>query len=175
MKTFFSKFSVIALFAIVAVSACKDDDDDKGGMKACQNGAFTANINGQSTSATSFNNTLLKGNSGGSAGKRMDIRATDGSGRQLIITISDLSSGSSGDGVSTDPYIPFDDITTGTENSFMFTIIENNVSYTYIDGALDVTSCDASSKQVSGTFSFSDEDLQVTNGTFTNMCYTILQ
>ena len=105
----------------------------------------------------------------------MDIRATDAEGRQLIITVSDQTSGTNGDGVSTDPYIPFEDVTTGTENTFFFTIIEDGVSYSFSDGNLDIMSCDASGKKVSGTFSFSDDDFQVTNGTFTSMCYTVLQ
>ena len=37
---------------------------------------------------SSFNNTLLKG---GAAGKRMDIRATDSKGREVIITLTDNS------------------------------------------------------------------------------------
>jgi hypothetical protein len=132
-------------------------------------------VNDELATGSSFNNTLLKASTGGTAVKRMDIRATDAEGRQLIITISDQTTGTNGDGVSTDLYIPFDDVTTGTENTFFFTIIENGISYPFIDGSLDITSCDASGKKVSGTFSFSDDDFQVTNGSFTNMCYTVLQ
>ena len=71
-------------------------------------------------------------------------------------------------------YIPFSE-PTGTENNFLFTIIEDDLTYTFIDGTFDIVSSDANSKQVSGTFSFSDGDFQVMNGTFTNMCYRVLQ
>lgn len=166
MKKFKTKPSVLMLFVMVGLGACKDDDSEP-----CQNGTFEMTVNGEHVMASSFNNTLLKGNSAGADGKRMDIRATDAEGRQLIITLTDLSTGTSGDGISTDEYIPFDEVTTGTENVFMFTIIEDDVSYSFIDGNLDITSCDANAKQVSGTFSFSDEDFEVINGSFTNMCY----
>ena len=163
---------VSALSVMVSLSACKNDDPKP---ESCENGAFKATVNGSNATGSSFNNTLVKASSGAVAVKRMDIRATDAEGRQLIITLSDQTSGTNGDGVSTDPYIPFDDVTTGTENTFFFTIIEDGISYPFADGSLDITSCDANSKKISGTFSFSDDDFQVTNGSFTNMCYTVLQ
>jgi len=154
---------------MVSLSACKNDDPKP---ESCENGTFKATVNGTAATGSSFNNTLVKANG---AGKRMDIRATDAEGRQLIISFNDQTTGTNGDNVSTDPYIPFEDVTTGTENTFFFTIIDDGISYSFIDGSLYITSCDASSKKISGTFSFSDDDFQVTNGSFTNMCYTVLQ
>jgi hypothetical protein len=172
MKNLRKMLGVSALSVMVSLSACKKDDPKP---EACENGTFKATVNGTTATGSSFNNTLVKAKAGATSAKRMDIRATDAEGRQLIITISDQTAGTNGDGVSTDPYIPFEDVTTGTENTFFFTIIEDGVSYLFSDGNLDITSCDASAKKVSGTFSFSDEDFQVTNGSFTNMCYTVLQ
>lgn len=169
MKKSMKMLSVFALFAVASFFACNDDSETK-----CESGAFAMTINSETITDVSFNNTLFKGNSGGSDGKRMDIRATDSEGRQLIITFTDLSTGTSGNGVSTDAYIPFDDITTGTENVFFFTIIDGMDTYTFFDGTLDITSCDADAKKVSGTFSFSDGDFEVTNGSFTDVCYSVI-
>jgi hypothetical protein len=169
MKKFVTKLSVFALFIVLGLNACKDDDSE-----SCQNGSFGMTINGVDATGSSYNNTLVKGNSAGSDGKRMDIRVTDSDGRELIITFTDLSTGTNGDGVSTGEYISFDEISTGTENVFFFTLTVDGVSYPFTDGELDITSCDANAKQVSGTFSFSDADFSVTNGTFTNMCYRVI-
>lgn len=170
MKKFVTKVSVLALFVAVGLTACKDDD----AKASCQSGTFEMTVNGDVVTPKSFNNTLVKGNSGGTDAKRMDIRATDANGRQLIITFNDLSTGTVGDGVSTGEYIPFAELETGTENLFLFTIIDGNVSYSFIEGNLDITSCDAEAKQISGTFSFANEDFEVTSGSFTNMCYTVM-
>jgi len=170
MKNLSKILGLFALVALTGLGACKDDDSDK-----CQNGTFELTINGDATTGKNFNNTLVIGNSAGTDGKRMDIRATDTQGRTLIITLTDNSSGASGNGVSTDEYIPISEVTTGTENVFLFTIIENDMSYPFIEGTLDITSCDANAKQVSGTFSFADGDFEVTNGSFTNMCYRIVK
>jgi len=172
MKNLRKLLGVSVLSVMVILSACKKDDPKP---ESCENGTLKATVNGTTATGSSFNNTLVKANAGATSVKRMDVRATDAEGRQLIITISDQTTGTNGDGLSTDPYIPFEDVTTGTENTFFFTIIEDGVSYSFSDGNLDITSCDASSKKVSGTFSFSDDDFQVTNGSFTNMCYTVLQ
>src|SRR5687767_204453 len=83
MKKIMRMLSTFALLAVVSLSACKDDPEPE----TCQNGTFEATVNGGLASGSSFDNTLLKG--GGA--KRMDIRATDANGRQLIISISDQS------------------------------------------------------------------------------------
>ena len=163
-------FSVlVALRLAVIFSACKDDDE----TPKCDNGTFQMTLNGEQVEGVSYNNTLLKGSSVGSDGKRMDIRATDHVGRQVIITFTDLS-GSNGNCVVLGEYTAFDDVTTGTENVFMLTIIEDGVSEMLTAGEFEVTSCDADARKVSGTFSFSFADTEVTDGSFTNMCYTIL-
>lgn len=172
MKKLMKMLGVSALCAIVSLSACSDDSGD-----SCQNGAFQMTVNGDVVAGSSFNNTLLKATSMGTPGKRMDLRVTDAEGRQLIISFSDLSTGTSGNGVSiADDYVPFDDVITGTENVFFFTLIDTDGStYMFTDGTLDITACDAGAKQVSGTFSFSDPDFDVTNGSFTDMCYHIVK
>ena len=157
----------MVLFVLVPFFACKKDDPDPA---PCSGGDLEMTLNSEQVTAISFNNTLLMG---GSTGRRMDIRATDADGRQLTITFTDLFT-NSGNCVSTNEYIPFDDITTGTENTFLFTITQDGVSESFIDGSLDITSCDANARKVSGTFSFSFGDTDVTNGTFTDVCYTII-
>lgn len=170
MKKFALKLSILALFSLTLLNACKDDDD----TSSCDNGTYELMINGEEMSTNSFNNTLVKGNDGALAGKRMDIRTKDSEGRELIITISDVSTGASGNGISTDEYISFDEITSAGENSFFFTIIDDNISYPFAEGNLDITACDATKKQVSGTFSFEGEGYEV-SGTFTDMCYRIIK
>ena len=169
MKNLIKTLSILMLLALVGLDACKKDDP-KPAVTTCD-GTLSATMNSALFTGATFNNTLLKS----SGAKRMDIRATDSKGRQVIITFNDLSSGTTGNGVSTDAYIPVDDISTGTENTFFFTIIDNSVSDIITSGSLDITSCNADTKKVSGTFSFSDGDYVVTAGTFTNLCYTIIQ
>ena len=159
---------MIAVCAI-ALSCDKDDPD----AEACEGGVFEMAFNGEHVVSSTFNNTLIQGTSAGSAGKRMDVRATDADGRQLIITFTDLST-AGGNCVSTDEYISFDDITTGTENTFMFTVMENGVSESFTDGTLDITSCDADARKISGTFSFSFGDTEVSDGSFKDLCYKVL-
>ena len=163
--------SGFALMLIAFLSGCSDGDDS-----SCENGSFQMNVNGSTITATSFNNTLLKGAGAGIDGKRMDIRATDSEGRELIITFTDLSSGSNGNCMTTsDAYVPFDEVFTGEENAFFFTFIEDGISYSIITGTLHITACDDSAKRISGTFSFSSDEYVVTNGTFTDMCYRIVK
>jgi hypothetical protein len=166
-----TKIAIVALALAVGTNGCSNDDEQQN----CENGAFSLLLNGESVTALGVNNTMLKGSSSGAAGKRIDIRATDAEGRQYIVTFTDLTNGTSGNCVTTDDYIPFSEVTTGTENVFMFTVIENGVSDHYEDGFLDVTNCDESKRQVSGTFSFGDSEYNVSNGAFTNMCYDIIQ
>jgi hypothetical protein len=158
--------------ALIIVVSCKKDDPEPAN---CENGQFQMIRNGETVTGVSFNNTLIKANSGGVPGKRMDIRATDATGTQVIITFNDLSSGTSGDGVSTDDYVSFDDLSSASENTFFFTIIENGIGAPFTDGELDITACDPDKKIVSGTFSFSFGEDIVTNGSFTNMCYSVTQ
>jgi major membrane immunogen (membrane-anchored lipoprotein) len=170
MKMFASKLSAFALVALVVLNGCKDDDDDS---NSCKNGAFEMTFNNEEVTGDNFNNTLLKAGDGASATKRMDIRVNDSEGRELIITISDPSNGTSGNGISTDEYTPFDDIVSADEKTFFFTLTIDNVSSSYTDGILDITSCDASARQVSGTFAFGDDEYTV-SGSFTDMCYWIM-
>ena len=172
MKKVVKLLCVFALAITVGLTSCSDDGGDS---KSCENGTFDMTLDGVHFTGKSFNNTLLKATDGGTPGKRVDIRATDASGLQVIITFTDLTTGTTGDGVSTDEYISFEEVMTGDENVFLFTIIDGQESYFFTEGSLDITSCDAANKQVSGTFSFTDGDIEVTNGSFTNMCYTILQ
>jgi hypothetical protein len=144
----------------VFLFSCDKEDDSSG--ESCENGTFTMTLNEVNVVTSSFNNTLLKSESAGKEGKRMDIRATDESGRQLIITFTDLSTGKNGNGVSTDEYVPFVEVVTGEENTFFFTFIEaNGISYYVIDGIFDITGCNADAKTISGTFSFTGGDYEL--------------
>jgi len=156
---------IVCATLMLALVACDDGDSTS---TACEGATMEATINGSDFTNFKFNNTLLKVE----GTKRMDIRATDSNGRQLIITLSDQT-GSAGNGITTDEYIAFADITTGTENTFFFTIIQGSVSYSFIEGSLDITSCDAEGKRVSGTFSFEGDEFEVTAGSFDNLCYKV--
>lgn len=171
MKNFKTFLSVATLSVIVCLSACKKDDPEV----KCESGIFTMTLNGATFTATSFNNTLLRITSAGVDGKRMDIRATNDSGQQLIISFTDLSTGKNGTCMSTAAYIPIDEVMTGQGNTYLFTFIDaSGVSYPIITGNLDITSCNADATQISGTFSFNEFDFDVKNGSFTNMCYKVL-
>lgn len=170
MKKIATKLSMFALAGMVVIGACKDDDSD-----SCDNGSFEMTLNGDPVSGKSFNNTLLKWNDAGEAGKRMDIRATDDQGREVIITFTDNTTGSDGNGVTTeDVYVSMDDTMSPDDNTAFASIYSGDDQlYLLYDGELDITACDASKKQVSGTFSFNDGENEI-SGTFTNMCYRIM-
>ena len=159
------------LSAMISLPACKNDDPIPE-PPPCENGVFESTINGSVSTGTSFDNTLEKVR--GSHAKRMDIRATDAQGRKVIVTFIDYSTGREGDGMSTDEYNPYAE-TMGIGNTCFFNLTEDGITYYIITGTLDITSCDANAKKISGTFSFSDGDQIVTNGSFTDMCYRIIK
>lgn len=171
MKKFFRALSVFTLAALVSLSACKDDDSE-----SCDNGTFEMTFNGETFTGKNFNNTLVISEDAGFAGKRMDIRATDDQGNQFLITFNDMTTGKEGNGVTTeDVYVSFSDLSSQTDNVFFFTLIDTNeISSSYLEGTLHITSCDANKKQVSGTFTIDDGETEAT-GSFTNMCYRIIR
>ena len=169
MEKFLKALGVFTLVVLVNLTACKDDDD------SCENGTFEMSINGNPFTAKDFDNTMAAGESLGFDGKRIDIRATDAQGRQLILTLFDMTSGSEGPCVTTsDVYIPMDDMTNGFQNIFFFTLTDDGVVDGFNEGTLRITSCDSKKKRISGEFTLANDDT-AGSGSFTNMCYRILE
>lgn len=151
---------------------------------ACTTGSMTANLNGTAFTAASFQNTLFRGTANGVDAKRFDLRATNSAGKTLIISISDYRDGKVGEGMRTGTY--FLDATENLCNSNQSACVGVLVTYDgaiYLPvgtGSVSVTSCDATNHTITGTISGSVEDYSgntftISNTTFTNCCYSLVQ
>jgi len=173
------KLVVIAILSAFVLTSCNKDKETE--ENAPLQGSFSCKIDGELFTATSFNNTVI----GDATGKRLDIRATDASGKQVIVTINDLDVIGTdfshvGDSVFVDIYenSPLGLATLGTiitDDSFVMSM--------GLDGGKEagfaiLTSSDLSSKKISGKFEFllddfkNDKTISVTEGTFTDVVYT---
>lgn len=179
MRSVATFFTSISITLLCFLSSCdKDDPDTCSGQ-----GSFSVKINGTDWVATHFNNTLVVASVGGDGGKRMDIRAIDKDSNTLYLSFTDLTTGDVGDCVAPDAeYTAFDDVVTGDENVYSVTYIDSNdvTQAILIEGTLDITDCNETTKTVSGTFTFSGTDNNAdpfagTGGVFTDVCYKVLR
>lgn len=173
MKTWRKTLSASALMLIVVMSGCKKDDPEP---DACKDAKFEMVLEGETFTAVSFQNTLIKLATDAYSGKRMDIRASDASGKMIIITFNDLSTGTEGNGVSTDDYISADEVDSPEESDHVFfgTLMQNNsIINAFVEGTFDLTACDADRQTISGNFTFTDGEVTVASGSFTDLCYTV--
>ena len=141
---------------------------------------MTCKINGTTFTASSFYNTMI----GGSTAKRLDVRGTDASGDQLIITINDVTSINStfshlNDTVFVDNFenSPFTIMSIGTFISGSSTYQSMGIGEGKSKGYVIITSLDISNKTASGKFEFvlensSEQTMNVTEGVFSNVSYT---
>lgn len=175
MKTkLLSKLMAAAVFIAFAFTSCVEEEDG-----AASSASFTCKIDGETFVATSFENTLI----GDESGKRLDIRGTDASGRQLHVAVSDNEPlGTAFSQVGNKIYIdgfqntPSTIRTLGTlifpDDSFAMTIGDGKEA-----GYAIVTSFEPSNRKVSGGFEFfvknllTEEMYHVTEGKFENMTF----
>lgn len=160
------------ILSLSIFSSCNKDEEEP-----CTNGSFTVTIDGILWTGATFNNSMIKGEDAGTETKRMDIRVAATDGSSIILTFTDLTTGVTGNCVSsTATYTPFANIATGLENVFFFSLmdVDGNPDVAY-DGTLTITSCDEEKKMVSGTFTFTGftSGTKGINGVFTNMCYKL--
>ena len=175
-KSLFRLSTIAVLTAIVCIS-CKKEDGNNGTNPS--SGNLTCKIDGVTFTASTFANTLI----GDPTGKRLDIRGTNAAGEQLIITVNDVDPlGTNfshlGDTVYVDPFenSPMNLMTLGTllypDNTFIMTIGDGKKS-----GYSIITSCNLSTKKVSGVFEFmlidfqTDDTTYVTEGKYNNLSF----
>lgn len=172
---------------LLFANSCKKDDNDNSG---CSGSSFSATIDGTAFNATSFNNTLLVGEDQitgtGVEGIRLDVRATDANGKQLIISVTNLENGVAIECVKEEIY--YEEATdnycgnNGCEGIIITLMDGNTASVTSFsgDGIITITNCDEAGKNVSGTFSaeltnFSTGDPVEVSGSFNNQCFAIIK
>ncbi len=114
-----SKGIICLLLLTVVFAGCKKDDDTSG----CNSGTMSYKYDGRTVTATSFQNTLFKGQDnsiGGISAKRLDIRGTAANGEQLVLSLSDFRDGVDGNDFRLGKYyLPYNQIeyaTCGTQN-----------------------------------------------------------
>lgn len=183
MKTF---LVLMSFFAITAMSSCEQDDNDDA-TPGCSNGSFTATVNGTAFTGSTYNNTLVRLTDNGTKAKRLDIRATAADGKKILLTVTNLEGAATGKCLKADTYYldPLQNYTDGTNyegilGTYMTsasTTAGQTLPYPGKPGSITITSCNESTQQVSGTFSFTADQYgnppsYVISGSFTNMCYT---
>lgn len=181
-------FLLLMSFILFVTYSCKKKDDTP--ADACSTaGTFTCKIDGVLFTGKTYTNTLLVGTSGGVDTKRLDIRATDASGKQIIVSVTEQRDGLVGDGFPT-TYNDYNlDVSlnycnsSGTGCNAALLTIGSVISSPVSDsGPVRVTACDITNKKISGTFSgtitpfgSSSPMHTVTEGVFTNVCYTVIR
>lgn len=188
-----TKLSFWLLLGFITFISCKKDKEvSPSNSNPITTATMDFKINGINYSATSYNNTLISASQGGQSGKRLDIRGSFDSGKTLILTVSNWDwQNPPANGIVVKKY---DTQLMGTN-----TVCQDISGNTYCDGALgtymfqssfhmtvsdtivgyiQISSCDATNKKVSGNFSFITSDLSETlfdtiQGTFTNQVYTV--
>jgi len=180
LKSLLNLLAIATLATVVFISCSKDDEIDN--IEEPDAESLTCKIDGATFTASTFHSTLI----GDDTGKRLDIRGTDESGKQLIITINDIDPlGTNfshlGDTVYVDIFenTPQNIMTLGTyrpsAGSFLMTTGDGKEA-----GYSILTSCDLVNNKISGVFEFqlidfeTDEIIYVTEGMFSNLTFSEL-
>ena len=185
MKTLTRTLTMLLALVIVAgASSCKKEED--GGTGNCNNGTFTATVNGTAFTGSTYQNTLVRTTQSGTKVKRLDIRATAADGKVVILTVTNLEGAANGKCMKVDTY--YNDPTQNYSNSAGYegiigtymlnstTVAGQTMPVPGSQGSITISSCDETNAQVSGTFNFTTSTLgggsaYTITGTFTNMCY----
>lgn len=183
-------FFISMIIVFTGLISCKKNNTTTN-TETCTGASASCKFDGATLTASALNNTLIKDRydaASGGAAKRLDIRIGDGT-KIIILTLSDHRDGITGDGVRLDTwYTNFDDwvcdanniclgaLITVTNSTSTQVLYSSNADY---DGEVKITSVDAANKKISGTFSgtvgdfLTEETVEITNGIFTNACYSI--
>lgn len=185
------KILPIALLVLsVVFTACSSDDNNNKDPES----SFSATINGKEWKPTKINMVTLIKVPG--SGQRFDINVQDDS---ILLALACESESTTNDAMPLKQYNFFEDPTDTQVSNALFLntyLYANGNSLTEhfpVSGKITITSMDASKKTVSGTFSFRNEKSQdegakikvttnptpavveVTNGVFTNLSYTVIK
>lgn len=168
------QLSAVAILTAFLFTSCSEEEEPEANI-----GTLTCKIGGETFTAVSFENTLV----GDDTGKRFDVRATDASGKTLIVTINDDEPyGTNFSHIGEKVYVdflkntPINLATIGTlihvDQTFFMTSWDGEET-----GYSLISSSDLSSKRVSGVFEFelvnpfNNEIIPVTEGKYTNVTY----
>ncbi|PKP21494.1 MAG: hypothetical protein CVU05_06640 [Bacteroidetes bacterium HGW-Bacteroidetes-21] len=187
------KLALLLMVGAFSFISCNHDDETTPTPTSPTSSTATLNftINGTSYSSTSFNNTLVSASQSGQSGNRMDIRGTFDSNKTLILSVSNWDwQNPPTNGVLVKKYDtqvsgPNADCQTisgtmycdGALGTYMFGS-DYHMTISQDAGYIEITSCDPTSKKVSGNFYFLASDISETvfdtiQGTFTNQVYII--
>lgn len=190
MKT---KMSLLLVACLISIIACKKDKTTSPGSSTPVNTSGTMNfkINGTNYSATSYNNTLINASQGGQTGRRLDIRGSFAGNKTLVLTVSNWDWQNPPlngivvkkyDTQTIGPNTVCQDISGGTYcdgalGTYLFGSSYHMTISEVAEGYIQISSCEATNKKVSGSFYFITSDLSETvfdtiEGTFTNQVYT---
>jgi hypothetical protein len=175
------KLAMLICVAAIALNSCKKNSSPSPSSSTSPTpntatGTFTAKVDGQAYTASATQNTLLIAN----GESRMDVRATNAT-NGLIVTVGELDTD---DVVATKTY-KF--IGENDDDALLtwYTITPGGGTVTehiLADARVTITSCNATTKKVSGTFSgklfkaSNDTDtLFITDGVFTDVTYSIIK
>jgi hypothetical protein len=194
------KIYLILLSGIITLTSCQKSISDfdpstpqGGGSTTSTSGSFEATVNGQKLSFTVSSATLLR--SVATLEKRLDITAvTTDNSKRIIITLGEQTA--TGNSVAVKKYVlnPFPDddpatpnidesLTTQGYTTYSTTLGNNNWLTSIYDelGSFTVSSCDANTKLISGSFETTLTDMidpsiviKITAGKVTNVKYTVL-
>jgi len=193
MKT---KLFLMILMGVLAFSSCKKEDttpDPAPVTPVVTDASMSFTKNGTAFTCTSFNNTLLIQSGTGQQGRRLDIRGSFDNGKTLIVSVSNCDwQNPPVNGVLVKlydtrlggPNAECQDIdgTTycdGALGTYMLTSSTYHMTISdEIEGSVTITSCNATEKKVSGSFSFITSDFGETvfdtiQGTFANQVYVV--
>jgi hypothetical protein len=182
-----AKVLLTSLPALIFLSGCGKNEEPGPDTRPA---AMECKVENNNWRASSFTNRLSRINTSMYTGKRLDISAVALDGTTLTLSISDPSTGITGDGIKPDTYytnvflnLP-PNYQSGTPvKAALGTYMQLMTQKLYTsspsegEGRIIVTACDAARKTISGTFSFTvgsmtdDTRLTITAGTFTNLSY----
>jgi hypothetical protein len=170
---------ILAGAALLGIASCQRDDDNpfaEDGKTPEAVFTYKATINGSEWKGTQ-NISLLVKNSSGAPEKQMRITANSTDNRRLSLTLSDPSTGVSGDGIAVKTYRLQQ--SGASDAAFSFETNGSN-SYDGAYGTVTITASNAATKKLTGTFSCTlykaaGDSLKITNGVITDLPYTILE
>ncbi len=169
MNNIFYQLSLILLLGLASVQSSCTLDDDK---NDCDEQQLTFELNGESWSGAAFDHSIFFGEDPQTnvEALRCDIRATNISGDQIILTINNPNA-INDHCLELGQYTPVGSLLNPNDNVFFFTYIGlgSGSSFSAIDGTLDIAICIAGdTREIMGNFSFNDSsgNFEGTEGLF---------
>lgn len=171
-------FFLLGTIIIVMASCTPDDDELFQEENNPKPGAFTysASLNGISWKGTTNVSTLVK-DSTAFPPKLMNLNAQSADGKQLVISLSDVSSGVKGNAIALQTYTLSP---SNPSNLKMEYLVNGNKLFTGKTGSVTISACDGIAKKISGTFSATltntaGDSLVIKNGLIKDLPYVVFE